>query len=83
MQMFRFNAKGAFGLTISRYPLATRMTLTSEKDLRMSSRVVVVKVKTFCDEFAATLCSTACSETGKQNDKLLQERKLSTENGIR
>lgn len=45
--IFQFNAKGMFGLTISRYPLATRMTLTSEKDLRISPRVVVVKVKTF------------------------------------
>lgn len=59
MQIFQFNANGIFGLTISKYPLATRMTLTSEKDLRISSRVVVVKVKTFCDEFTATLCSTA------------------------
>lgn len=45
--------------TISRYPLATRITLISEKDLRISSRVVVVKDKTLWDEFAATLCSTA------------------------
>lgn len=49
-------------LTISRYPLATRITLMSEKDLRISSRVVVVKVRTFCDEFDATLCNTAWRE---------------------
>lgn len=47
MHIFQFNAKGPLGLTISRYPLATRITLMSEKDLRISSRVVVVKVKTF------------------------------------
>lgn len=54
-----FASSYEWALTISRYPLATRITLISEKDLRISSRVVVVKDKTFWEEFVATLCSTA------------------------
>lgn len=71
----RFNTKIPL-LTISRYPLATRITLMSEKDLRMSSRVVVVKDRTFWVEFSATLCSTAWTETQRMDAKLIVTYKM-------
>lgn len=45
------------------------MTLTSEKDLRMSSRVVVVKESTFWVEFWATLWWTTCGHNIKISPK--------------
>lgn len=46
------------------------MTLTSEKDLRMSSRVVVVKESTFWVEFWATLWWTTCSQNARINSQM-------------
>jgi hypothetical protein len=45
------------------------MTLTSEKDFRMSSRVVVVKGSTFWVEFGATLWWTTCGHKTKLNSQ--------------
>lgn len=45
------------------------MTLMSEKDLRMSSRVVVVKDRTFWVEFSATLCSTAWTDRQRDSER--------------